>query len=195
MYNNSVMVDEKYKEIEGLRPLIRKLSLQFLGQFSGGAFPQNEALDDLMQEGVLGALTAYDRFDPTVGVKFSSYAYMYIFGALQAHTALIFGVCKQPRRNISNQYRGLGLREVSEDDVADNVMDICDDFLQYEDKLGFIAHVFKEDLTKNEQLCVYKRFLNNSIQLPDRINAMYDFFVESGLLKLRRILDHLNFEV
>lgn len=36
--------------------------------------------DDLYQVGIIGLIDAYNHFDDTVGVKFSSYAYYYILG-------------------------------------------------------------------------------------------------------------------
>jgi RNA polymerase primary sigma factor len=38
--------------------------------------------DDLVQEGILGLMQAVERFDPSRGVKFSTYAGWWIRGAL-----------------------------------------------------------------------------------------------------------------
>lgn len=38
--------------------------------------------DDLFQAGTLGLINAYYRFDPSIGVKFTTYAYPYIVGEM-----------------------------------------------------------------------------------------------------------------
>ena len=41
-------------------------------------------IEDLFQVGCIGLMNAYDNFDETRGVKFTSYAYMYIMGEMKA---------------------------------------------------------------------------------------------------------------
>lgn len=41
--------------------------------------------EDLMQEGFCGLFRAYDRFDPSMGVSFFTYAYPWVFSAMQNH--------------------------------------------------------------------------------------------------------------
>ncbi len=36
--------------------------------------------DDLFQVGMIGAITAYQKYDESLGVKYSTYAYKYILG-------------------------------------------------------------------------------------------------------------------
>ena len=46
-------------------------------------FPNYKNRDDLYQAGCMGLLMAYNNFDENEGVKFSSYAYMYILGEMK----------------------------------------------------------------------------------------------------------------
>jgi RNA polymerase sigma factor (sigma-70 family) len=41
--------------------------------------------DDLAQEGFCGLLKAYDRYDPDRGVSFMTYAYPWVYAAVQTH--------------------------------------------------------------------------------------------------------------
>ena len=45
-------------------------------------FNRPDLMDDLFQAGAIGMIEAYYNFDETKGVKFTSYAYTYIFGAI-----------------------------------------------------------------------------------------------------------------
>lgn len=45
-------------------------------------FNRPDLMDDLFQVGAIGMIEAYYNFDETKGVKFTSYAYTYIFGAI-----------------------------------------------------------------------------------------------------------------
>lgn len=47
-----------------------RLVLSVIKRFSG----HNENIDDLFQIGVIGLMKSIDNFDPTLGVKFSTYA-------------------------------------------------------------------------------------------------------------------------
>lgn len=45
---------------------------------------RGDALDDAVQAGALGLMTAVDRFDPTRGVRLATYAWPWIEGAIKA---------------------------------------------------------------------------------------------------------------
>ncbi len=49
----------------------------------GGYFDK----DDLYQVGMMGLISAYQHFDKTKGVKFSTYAYQYIFGEVHKYVS------------------------------------------------------------------------------------------------------------
>lgn len=57
------------------RPLVEKVARRFVDT--------GEPLDDLVQEGFLGLLTAIDLFDTTFSVKFSTYAHHLITGQIR----------------------------------------------------------------------------------------------------------------
>ena len=63
--------------VERHLPLVRHLARRF----TGGA----ELLEDLEQVGAIGLLNAIDRFDPTSGNAFSSFAVPTILGEIRRH--------------------------------------------------------------------------------------------------------------
>lgn len=58
-------------------PLVRRLASRLLG-----SLPRSVRLDDLVSAGVMGLLTSLDNFDPTLGIKFETYAMNRIRGAM-----------------------------------------------------------------------------------------------------------------
>ena len=46
-------------------------------------FPYYPNIDDLFQVGCIGLMESYKNFDPSLGTKFSSYAYFYILGEMK----------------------------------------------------------------------------------------------------------------
>jgi len=57
------------------RPLVESVARKFLGT--------GEPLEDLVQEGYLGLLSALEYYDPSKGVRFSTYATHFIGGAIR----------------------------------------------------------------------------------------------------------------
>ncbi len=57
-----------------------------------------EPYEDLVQIGSFGLITAIERFDPTMGIQFSSYAVPWIKGAIQHFLRDRWGLVKVPRR-------------------------------------------------------------------------------------------------
>jgi len=70
-------VEEKQRLVEKYTPLVKVIALQI---YKG--LPSYILLDDLMQDGMLGLLDVIDRFDPTKGVQFKTYAAYRIKGAI-----------------------------------------------------------------------------------------------------------------
>ena len=64
--------DEAMTEVA---PIVRQLAAKYMGR----GLPR----EDLMQSGYEGALVAYRKFDPTRGVKFTTYAYYWVEKYLQ----------------------------------------------------------------------------------------------------------------
>lgn len=71
-------------------PLVRALAWRFRNR--------GEDLDDLVQVGTVGLLNALDRFDPTRGVEFSSFATPTIVGELKRHLRDRAGTVRVPRK-------------------------------------------------------------------------------------------------
>lgn len=65
----------KERIAETHRPLVESVARKFVGT--------GEPLDDLVQEGYLGLLSALEYFDPGKGVRFSTYATHFIAGAIR----------------------------------------------------------------------------------------------------------------
>ena len=66
----------KAEAIQDVRNLIIDIALRYQGR--------GVEIDDLIQSGVEGALIAYNKFNPDVGVKFSTYAYSWIEKKIRA---------------------------------------------------------------------------------------------------------------
>jgi RNA polymerase sigma factor for flagellar operon FliA len=58
-------------------PLVRRLASRLLG-----SLPRSVRLDDLVSAGVMGLLTSLDNFDPSLGIKFETFAMNRIRGAM-----------------------------------------------------------------------------------------------------------------
>jgi len=72
---------------------------QNLVRFLAGKFAnRGEALEDLVQVGVIGLINAIDRFDPERGTKFSTYATPTIVGEIRRHFRDKAWSLKVPRR-------------------------------------------------------------------------------------------------
>ncbi len=58
-------------------PMVRRLASRLLG-----TLPRSVRLDDLVSAGVMGLLASIDNFDPSLGIKFETYAMTRIRGAM-----------------------------------------------------------------------------------------------------------------
>ncbi|MGN6161364.1 MAG: SigB/SigF/SigG family RNA polymerase sigma factor [Marmoricola sp.] len=71
-------------------PLLRYLARRFSGR--------TESFEDLVQVGSIGLLKAIDRFDPTLGHQFASYASPTIVGEIKRHLRDTGWLLRVPRR-------------------------------------------------------------------------------------------------
>ncbi|MEM1425858.1 MAG: RNA polymerase sigma factor SigF [Cyanobacteria bacterium P01_H01_bin.130] len=78
--------------------LVRKEAYRWIGQCS-------EGYDDLLQIGSLGLIRAIERFDPTKGAAFSSFALPYIRGEIQHYLRDRSTSIRIPRRFLELQHR------------------------------------------------------------------------------------------
>lgn len=78
--------------------LVRKEAYRWVGQC-------NEGYDDLLQIGSLGLIRAIERFDPTKGAAFSSFALPYIRGEIQHYLRDRSTSIRIPRRFLELNHR------------------------------------------------------------------------------------------
>ena len=76
--------------VEQHMPLVVYLSRRFFGR--------NEPMNDLIQVGAIGLIKAIDRFDPSRGLEFSTYATPTILGELKRHFRDTGWLIHVPRR-------------------------------------------------------------------------------------------------
>ena len=83
--------------------------------------------DDLFQEGCLGLLAALDRFDPSLGFEFSTYASHFIRGYILEFYRTKAWPCSVPRsvRDMSFQIRMLET-QLGHEPTRQEVLDFCD---------------------------------------------------------------------
>jgi RNA polymerase sporulation-specific sigma factor len=84
-----------------------RLVLSVIKRFSG----QNENVDDLFQIGCIGLMKSIDNFDPTMGVKFSTYAVPMIVGEVRRYLRDNSSY-RIPRSLRDTAYRAIHTREL-----------------------------------------------------------------------------------
>jgi RNA polymerase sigma factor FliA len=78
--------------------LVRMIAIKFAPQRGGHATMLEH--EDIVQFGVLGLLDAIDKFDPTRGIKFESYATMRIQGSIQDELRKLDWVPRSVRQQV-----------------------------------------------------------------------------------------------
>ncbi|HEY3295765.1 MAG TPA: FliA/WhiG family RNA polymerase sigma factor [bacterium] len=76
-YTQSRTPEMREKLLLQYLPLVRRVASRMLG-----SLPRSVRLDDLVSAGVVGLLSSLDAFDPTLGVKFETFAMNRIRGAM-----------------------------------------------------------------------------------------------------------------
>ena len=89
-YKDDRSTANRNKLVEANLLLVRNVIAKRFGSF------RNDA-DDLYQVGVLGLIKAVERFDPSQGYKFSSYAAVMILGEIQHYFRDKFETIRSPR--------------------------------------------------------------------------------------------------
>ena len=78
------------------------------------------SLEDLIQEGILGLVTAADKFDPSRNVRFASYAKMWIVEFVKRKFYKECYIVKTPFRVIKKSFQGIKDLEASEKKKGEN---------------------------------------------------------------------------
>lgn len=99
-----------------------------------GTLPRHVEKADLINEGIVGLMEAIDRFDPKRGIKFDTYGYTRIRGAVYDYLRgmdwvprSVRGRAKETERTINSLERRLG-RRASDQEVADEMCINVDEF-------------------------------------------------------------------
>jgi RNA polymerase sporulation-specific sigma factor len=116
--------DKKAREtyITGNLRLVLSVIKRFMGQ--------NENVDDLFQIGCIGLMKSIDNFDPTMGVKFSTYAVPMIVGEVRRYLRDNSSY-RIPRSLRDTAYRAIHTRELlshtlSHEPTLDEIAKECD---------------------------------------------------------------------
>jgi RNA polymerase sigma factor for flagellar operon FliA len=76
-YTQSRSPEMREKLLLQYLPLVRRVASRMLG-----SLPRSVRLDDLVSAGVMGLLSSLDNFDPTLGIKFETFAMNRIRGSM-----------------------------------------------------------------------------------------------------------------
>lgn len=76
-YTQSRSPEMREKLLLQYLPLVRRVASRMLG-----TLPRSVRLDDLISAGVVGLLSSLDNFDPTLGIKFETFAINRVRGAM-----------------------------------------------------------------------------------------------------------------
>lgn len=133
-------------------PLVRRLALQLIAKL-----PASVELDDLIQVGMLGLLTAADRYQDDQGAKFETYASQRIRGAmldeLRANDWVPRGL-RQSSRSVSSavqaQEQKLG-RAPTEGEIAQQLHMSLDSYQHLLQEIHGCQLVYYEDFDRDDQ--------------------------------------------
>lgn len=87
-------------EIKQLQPLVERLAKRLRTRL-----PAHIELNDLMQEGFIGAMQACESFDPNAGVKLETYASHRILGAMMDHLRVEDYLTKNMREKVGRMQK------------------------------------------------------------------------------------------
>ncbi|MBP3461440.1 MAG: sigma-70 family RNA polymerase sigma factor [Bacilli bacterium] len=159
--------------------------------------------EDLYQVGIIGLINAYKKFDPNIGVKFSTYAYSYILGEMKkliredkgikisrditklnykiekAKSILSQKLCREPSIKDLSQFL-----EVEEEDIVDslktvNIVQSIDEPINCDGK----------EMTLHDKISDNSIDLNTLIAFKEELNKLTPF--ERELIN-KRYMDDLS---
>ncbi len=129
--------------------------------------------DDLFQVGMIGALTAYQKYDESLGVKYSTYAYKYILGEVLKYLREDRNI--RVSRDIINDYKKILIgREYIykeygrvEDSKLCKILGISEDRLN--EVLKYNDNVISLNIPIGEEITLEDTIKDNSIDINDRV--------------------------
>lgn len=179
--------DQKNAIIRQNMGMITKIVNKFYHSFQGMDNVNYDVKQDLVQEGVLGLLKSLERYDPDKGVKISSFAYYFIFSAIQSFVAANFGVCRQPHTKISNNFANYG--DSTYDSLPEESSGVDFDVAldgEYEELYARIAV-----LPSIEQACLLYAY-GITKELDQKLMPLCEFLANNAILRLRFLDDNIN---
>lgn len=163
--------------------------------------------EDLYQAGCLGLITAYQKYDPNMGAKFSTYAYSYIFGEMRklvredkgikisrditklnlriekARIMLAQSLMREPSLQEISYYLETPIEQITEAVKAVNVLTSFDDVLVEDGK----------ELTLYDVIPAHQEDLDTVIAFKEQLESLTPF--ERELLEKRYMSDLSQGEV
>ena len=172
--------------------MVKSVVNKFMSKFSNGVAQSDDLRQDLMQEGILGILEAYDKYDPGRSTKFSSFAYFFIFSRIQKCTALMFGCLRMPHTKISNDYYAISVsREVFDETMSEreDVLKTYNHIEKYFESQEYDVHEGMKSLTPAQSYFLAKTHnLDPEGGGFPRLEPIGNFLSKTGLMKIKRIL-------
>jgi RNA polymerase sigma factor FliA len=127
-------------------PLVRRVASRMLG-----SLPRCVRLDDLISAGVVGLLSSLDNFDPTLGIKFETFAMNRIRGAMVDSLRELDWVprsvrqkARQLERSIEELTQRLG-RAPDDYEIADQLQVSLEDYHQMLDEVNVTVLLSLDD--------------------------------------------------
>ena len=145
-------------------------------------YANNSNREDLFQVGMMGAIIAYKKYDKSLGIKYSTYAYKYILGEVLKYLREDRSI--HISRDIINDYKKILIgrdyiyKEYGyvDNKKLSNILDISEErineVLNYNDNIISINKPIGEDITLEDAIKDNKLDLNELVSLKDALNNL-----------------------
>ena len=145
-------------------------------------YANNSNREDLFQVGMMGAIIAYNKYDKSIGVKYSTYAYKYILGEVLKYLREDRSI--HISRDIINDYKKILIGRdyiYKEYGYVDNkklskILNISEErineVLNYNETTISINKLIGEDITLEDTIKDNKLDLNELISLKDALSNL-----------------------